>query len=410
MKMRMFGVRGAIATVVLLVAPAVAPADVVTQWNEKAIASATAAGQNPLVVSRTVAIVHTAMFDAVNSIETRYAPYAVRVPAPPESSTEAAAVAAAHAALVALLPDQKTDLDATYSASLARIADGGGKSAGVTVGERVGAEIVAQRAADGANMSKPYRPFTSPGVYVPTTLPLAPNWGAMTPWVMERGSQFRPGPPPLLTSEQWTKDYNEIKTFGGRQSSARSAEQTVIGRFWMIVGPASWFPIVRQIADASGRSLIDNARLHALVAVATADAYIAVFDAKYAFNFWRPITAIRNGDIDGNEATSLDAAWEPLIDTPLHPEYPCAHCITSSAVATILDSEVGAEAISKVTMTSPTAPGVLRRWKSTKEYVEEVSAARIYGGVHYRTSTTVGQEMGRRIAELALRERMRPLR
>jgi hypothetical protein len=155
--------------------------------------------------------------------------------------------------------------------------------------------------------------------------------------------------------------------------------------------------------------LIDNARLHALVAIATADAYIAVFDAKYAFNFWRPITAIRNGDIDGNEATSLDAGWEPLIDTPPHPEYPCAHCITSAAVATILDSEFGAEAISKVTMTSPTAPGVVRKWRSTKEYVDEVSTARIYGGVHYRTSTTVAQDMGRKIAGLTLRERMRPL-
>ncbi|HTS55054.1 MAG TPA: vanadium-dependent haloperoxidase, partial [Burkholderiales bacterium] len=152
------------------------------------------------------------------------------------------------------------------------------------------------------------------------------------------------------------------------------------------------------------------ARLHALVAVATADAYIAVFDAKYAFNFWRPITAIRNGDIDGNEATTRDADWEPLIDTPPHPEYPCAHCITSSAVATILNSEVGAESIAKVSMTSPTAPGVVRTWNSTKEYVEEVSAARIYGGVHYRTSAVVAQEMGRKIAELTLRERMRPLR
>jgi hypothetical protein len=198
-------------------------------------------------------------------------------------------------------------------------------------------------------MSKPYRPFTSPGVYVPTSLPLAPNWGEITPWVMKRGSQFRPGPPSVLTSEEWAWDYNEIKVFGGKRGSARSAQQTDIGRFWLIVGPASWFPIVRQIADASGRSLIDNARLHALVAIATADAYISVFDAKYAYDFWRPITAIRNGDIDGNEATSRDADWEPLIDTPLHPEYPCAHCITSSAVATILDSEVGAEAISKVT-------------------------------------------------------------
>jgi hypothetical protein len=402
--------RAAISTVSLLLAPVIACADVVTQWNEKAIASATAGGQNPLVVSRTVAIVHTAMFDAVNSIENRYAPYAVRVSARPGSSAEAAAATAAYAALAALLPSQEPELDAEYSASLARIADGPGKEAGVAVGKQVAAEMLARRAGDRANISKPYRPFTSPGVYVPTTLPIAPSWGDVTPWAMERGSQFRPGPPPPLTSEQWAKDYNEVKLLGGRTNSPRSPEQTDSARFWIVVGPASWFPIVRQIADASGRSLVDNARLHALVTIATADAYIAVFDAKYAYNFWRPTTAIRNGDIDGNEATSLDAGWEPLIDTPPHPEYPCAHCITSAAVATILDSEFGAEAISNVTMTSPTAPGVVRRWHNTREYVEEVSAARIYGGVHYRTSAIIGQEMGKKIAELTLRERMRPLR
>ena len=402
--------RVAISTVTLLLVPVIARADVVTQWNEKAIASATAGGQNPLVVSRTVAIVHTAMFDAVNSIENRYIPYAVRVSARPGSSAAAAAATAAYATLAALLPSQEPELDAEYSASLARIADGPGREAGVAVGKQVAAEVLARRAGDRANMSKPYRPFTSPGVYVPTTLPLASHWGDVAPWAMERGSQFRPGPPPPLTSEQWAKDYNEVKLLGGKTNSGRSPEQTDSGRFWVVVGPASWFPIVRQIADVSGRSLVDNARLHALVAIATADAYIAVFDAKYAYNFWRPTTAIRNGDIDGNEATSLDAGWEPLIDTPPHPEYPCAHCITSAAVATILNAEFGAEAISKVTMTSPTAPGVVRKWTSTKEYVDEVSAARIYGGVHYRTSATVAQDMGRKIAELTLRERMRSLR
>ena len=403
-------IRAAISTITLLLAPVIACADVVTQWNEKAIASATAGGQNPLIVSRTVAIVHTAMFDAVNSIENRYVPYAIRISARPGSSAPAAAATAAYAALAALLPSQEPELDAAYSDSLAQIEDGPGREAGIALGKQVAAEILARRAGDRANMSKPYRPFTSPGVYVPTTLPLAPHWGDVAPWTMQRGSQFRPVPPPLLTSEQWARDYNEVKTFGAKNSSARSPEQTESGRFWIVVGPASWFPIVRQIADAASCSLVDNARLHALVAIATADAYIAVFDAKYAFNFWRPITAIRNGDIDGNDATSLDAAWEPLIDTPPHPEYPCAHCITSAAVATILNAEFGGEAISKVTMTSPTAPGVVRKWTSTREYVDEVSAARIYGGVHYRTSATVGQDMGRKIAELTLRERMQPLR
>lgn len=399
----------AIVLGVILAVPAVAPADVITQWNERAIATATAGVQNPLVASRTVTMVQTAMFDAINSIENRYVPYAKRIPAPPSASSEAAAVAAAYAVLLALVPEQEPELEAAYSASLGRISSSG-KEAGVTVGQQAAAEILARRAHDGANAPKPYRPLTSPGVFVPTTIPVGINWGYVTPWVMASGSQFRPAAPPALASEQWAKDYNEIKSLGGKHSSTRTKEQTDIGRFWIVVGPASWFPIVRQIADAPGRSLLDNARLFALVAIATSDAYIAVFDAKFAYNFWRPVTAIRNGDIDGNDATIQDLDWEPLIDTPPHPEYPCAHCITSSAAATILNAEVGPDAIAKVTMTSSSASGVTRRWSNTREYVDEVSAARIYGGVHYRTSALVAQEMGRKIAELALRERMQPLR
>ncbi|HXX11721.1 MAG TPA: vanadium-dependent haloperoxidase [Burkholderiales bacterium] len=407
--MSYFQIGGVAAVVVLLMAPPAAHADVITQWNETAIATATAGGQNPLVASRTVTMVQTAMFDAVNSIENRYAPYTGRVAAPPGASAEAAAVAAAHAVLIALLPNQEPELEAAYSANLGRIP-AGGKEAGVAVGERAAAEILARRAHDGANASKPYRPLTSPGVYVPTTMPVGTNWASVATWVMGSASQFRPGAPPPLASEQWARDYNEVKSLGGKHSSTRTKEQTDIGRFWVVVGPASWNPIVRQIADAPGRSLVDNARLLALVAIATSDAYIAVFDAKYAYNFWRPITAIRNGDTDGNDATVQDLDWEPLIDTPPHPEYPCAHCITSSAVATILNAEVGADAIARVTMTSASASGVTRRWNNTREYVDEVSAARIYGGVHYRTSAIVAQEMGRKIAELALRERMKPLR
>ena len=399
----------AMAFAAALAMPATTSADVITQWNEMAIAAATAGGQNPLVASRTVAMVQTAMFDAVNSIENRYAPYTGRVAAPPGASAEAAAVAAAHAVLIALLPNQEPELEAAYSANLGRIPTGG-KEAGVAVGERAAAEILARRAHDGANTSKPYRPLTSPGVYVPTTMPVGTNWAGVATWVMGSASQFRPAAPPPLASEQWAKDYNEVKSLGGKHSSTRTSQQTDIGRFWVVVGPASWNPIVRQIADAPGRSLVDNARLLALVAIATSDAYIAVFDAKYTYNFWRPITAIRNGDIDGNDATTQDMDWEPLIDTPPHPEYPCAHCITSSAVATILNAEVGTDAIARVTMTSASASGVTRRWNNTREYVEEVSAARIYGGVHYRTSAVAAQEMGRKIAELALRERMRPLR
>jgi len=390
---------------------AVSTADVVTDWDQKTEASIAEGKQLPFVGTRTMAIVHVAMFDAINSIEGRYTPYKFKVTAPSGSSPEAAGVAAAHATLVKLFPEQKTALDKAYADSLAQIADGPGKTAGISVGEEVAAKVLAWRATDGADAANTYRPVTSPGAYIMTTLPVGSHWGAVTPWLMERGSQFRPGAPPPLTSPEWASDYNEIKELGGKKSAKRSNEQTDIARFWTITGPQSWGPIVRQLAGAPGRTLSQNARLFALVEMATADSYIAVFDAKYTFNFWRPITAIRNGDLDGNDATARDAGWEPLVDTPLHPEYPCAHCINSRAARAVLEAEFGTGAVSStLTMTSPTAPGVVRKWSSIGDYAEEVSVARIYGGLHYRNSTVVGKAMGKKIGDLAVQNYLKPVR
>jgi len=407
--MRMLQVRGC-ALALALLAPHLpaAVADAVVEWNQKAAAAASEAKQYPFQAARTMAIVHTAMFDAVNSIDRRYAPYKFQEAAPAGSSAEAAGVAAAHAALVKLYPEQKAGLDAAYQESLARIADGPGKSSGIAVGEAVAAKILSLRASDGSDAPNTYRPLTTPGAYVPTSLPIGSQWGNVSPWVMERTSQFRPGAPPALSSDAWAHDYNESKEIGGKKSTTRTPEQTEIARFWIITGPDSWDPIARQLAAAPGRSLIQNARLFALLETATADAYIAVFEAKYHFHFWRPVTAIRNGDLDGNDATERDAAWEPVIDTPMHPEYPCAHCITSAAAGAVLESEFGTgpQALS---MTSRTAPGVERKWSSIKDWAEEVSAARIYGGIHYRNSTVVGAAMGKKIGELAAQNYLKPV-
>jgi len=402
------GLRGYLLTAALLALPWMAAADVITEWNERAVASSLAAKQLPFVGTRTLAIVHTAMFDAVNSIAGRYAPYRAKVSAAAGASQEAAAVAAAHATLVEVFPDQKVTLDSAYAAALTRIPDGAGKTEGIAVGEKVAALAISQRASDGSAAPNTYRPVTSPGVYITTTLPIGSQWGSVTPWLMERGSQFRPGPPPSLTSAEWARDCNEIKDIGGKKSTLRSAEQTDIARFWVITGPASWDPIARQLADVPTRSLIENARLFALVETAAADAYIAVFDAKYTYNFWRPITAIRNGDLGGNPAVTRVADWEPVIDTPLHPEYPCAHCITSAAAGTVLEAEFGRGAVPTLTMTSTSAPGVVRKWGTIKEWMDEVSMARIYGGIHYRNSMLVGQEMGRKIGALAVQNYLRP--
>jgi len=389
--------------------PSVSVADVVTDWNQSAGACVLEAKIYPFAGTRVMAIVHTAMFDAINSIEGRYTPYKFKVSAPTGSSPEAAGVAAAHAALVQLFPEQKSALDAAYAASLAQIPDGPGKTTGIAVGEEVAAKVLEWRASDGADAANTYRPITTPGTYVTTTFPIGTQWGSVTPWVMEHGSQFRPAPPPALSSAQWAADYNEIKEIGAKKSARRSSEQTEVARFWTITGPQSFDPIVRQLATTPGRSLSQNARLFALVEMAVADSYIAVFDAKYTFNFWRPITAIRNGDIDGNDATARDPGWEPLIDTPLHPEYPCAHCINSGAARAVLESEFGTGP-NPLTMSSTTAPGVVHKWASIAEYAEEVSLARIYGGIHYRNSTVVGKAMGKKLGELAVQNYLKPAR
>jgi hypothetical protein len=397
-------------TITLSIVPAVAAGDVVTEWNEITLATAAAARISGTGASRITATVHAAVFDAANSVEGRYAPYKIKVAAAPGASAEAAAVAAAYTVLTRLIPDQKPGLDAAYARSLGRIAGGAGKDQGLAIGQKVATELVALRANDGASAPNVYRPITVPSVYTMTTLPIATHWGGVTPWVLQRGSQFRPGPPPAPTSAEWACDVNEVKDLGGRTSQLRTAEQTDIARFWVVVGPASWDPVVRQLAAAPGRSLLENARLFALAEMAAADAYIAVFDAKYAFNLWRPITAIRDGDAHGNAAVTRIPDWEPLVDTPLHPEYPCAHCITSAAIAAVLEAEFGAGPAREITMTSPTAPGVVRRWTTFNAYTDEVSEARIYGGIHYRTSATVGQAMGRLIGAFAAQQYLKPAR
>lgn len=202
------------------------------------------------------------------------------------------------------------------------------------------------------------------------------------------------------------RDLNEIRELGERNSTRRTAEQTTIGRFWFLTGPRTYNPIVHQVAKAKDMDIVDCARLFALVSMAGADASIAVFDGKYAYNFWRPVTAIRNADQTGNNATPRNASWLPLGDTPMHPEYPCAHCITSAAVSAVLQTVAG-ESVGEITLTSPTAPGVTRRWKRLQDYSDEVSLARVYAGFHYRFSIEVGKEMGKKIGELTVATQLR---
>jgi hypothetical protein len=378
-----------------------ANADVIMDWNAKADAIGADKQLANSANSRAQAMLHVAMFEAVNAIDKRYSPYRLNLTADRGTSREAAAATAAHDVLVALYPDQKADLDATLATSLSAIAEGEAKAKGVELGKRAAAEIVALRTNDGSGAPESYRPQTSPGAYVPTVVPAESTAGQIKPWVMNASSQFRPAAPPALTSEVWTKDLNEIREVGSINSSKRSAEQTTIGRFWFFTGPRTYNAIVRQIASAKNMDLVDCARLYALTAMAASDAFIAVFDGKYAYNLWRPITAIRNADMTSNPATPREASWLPLGTTPMHPEYPCAHCIVASAVSNVLQIVVGND-VGEITLTSPTAPGVTRKWTRLQDYSDEVSNARIYAGFHYRFSTEAGKDMGKKIAELAV--------
>jgi len=384
-----------------------AAADVLTDWNEKTVAFVTPR-MVPSAGQRVVAIVQVAMFDAINSIDRRYRPYVAQLPAAPTASREAAAAAAAGSVLAGLHPQAEAELKAATSAYLAAIPDGAGKADGIKLGEAVAARILEARTKDGADAPDAYRYKTTPGRYVPTPITVSSTWPQVMPFAMKTPAQFRPQPPIALDSERWAADYNEIKDLGAKNSSKRSARQTEDARFWLITGPQSTEPLVRQVVAARNASLIDNARLMALSAVAAADAAIAVMEAKYHYEFWRPLTAIRNGDDDNNPATERDATWQPIDNTPMHPEYPCAHCIISMAVATALEVALGTADVPEISMTSPTAPGVTHRWTNLRAYADEVAHSRIWAGFHYRFSKDVGQDMGRRIGRHVVESVMQP--
>jgi hypothetical protein len=390
------------AALTCLAVPAVA--NVITDWDAKAVAVAAPA---PLG-QRELAMVHVAMFDAVNSIERRYRPYLVQLTAQKTTSQEAAAAAAAATVLIGLHPEAAEELKAALATYLATIADGEAKSDGIKLGEAVAAKVLQSRANDGANAADAYRPKTKPGAYIPTPITVASVWPDLAPFALAKPSQFRPQPPISLESKEWAADFNELKAYGGKTSTKRSMQQTETARFWLMVGAPAYHPLPRQLVTAKQMSIIDSARFMALFAVALTDAYIAVFDAKYHYEFWRPITAIRNGDISGNPATELDATWQPIDNTPMHPEYPCAHCIQSGAAVAVIESVLGSADIPEVSVTSSTAPGVTHRWTNLGVFSDEISNARIWAGFHYRFSTRVGTDMGRQIGAYVVKSVMQP--
>jgi hypothetical protein len=322
----------------------------------------------------------------------------------PGASVDAAAVSAVYYSLIKLMTSQQTIIDSIYKESLASVPDNDSKIAGIDAGKNAAEAVLKYRESDIIDAEDTYRPYTIPGVYVPTIIPAVPMWSHRKPWLMDSPSQFRPGPPPSLTSEVWARDYNEIKNIGSKNSTARTVEQTDIARFWETTLPPVYHNIVHSVINAPERDITRNAHLFAMITQAVDDALIAVMDAKYYYNFWRPITAIRNGDIDSNDATERDPKWMPFIDTPMHPEYPCAHCIVSAVVGTILLAEIGNGTMPTLRSVSPTANGAERMWNKIEDFMKEVAEARIYDGVHFRNSTETGTAMGKQIGELAVQK------
>jgi hypothetical protein len=406
--------RSLIATTALLVGLLLTPGpasadDGVMEWNQIALAATVSANQGPVPQIRTMAIVQVSVHDAVNAITCDYRTY-LSIRCGPWGSPEAAAIAAAHRALVRLVPAHAPTLSAR-EASLA--AHGLTESdPGVAFGEAVAEVILALRSTDGSAQAQ--FPYTAPGagspgvwVSVGPAPPVLPGWRNVSPWVLRNLSQFQPdGPPPLL-SRRYARDYNEVKELGSLTSVTRTDEQTEIARFWLASPTAIWNGVARQLIQAHGLDLSATARALALIYLASADASIACWEAKYSFNFWRPITAIQNGDADNNIRTEADPAWTPLVPTPQHPEYLSGHSTNSSAMATVLTLLFGDEPGTSIVATSPTNPGFERHWARLSEGVDEVIEARIYAGIHYRTSDEEGASVGRKIARFVVTHALR---
>jgi hypothetical protein len=383
--------------------PAAAQDSIVVDWNAFAITAVGAAGQNGHFQERSLAITSVAVSDAVNAISRKYTRYGSTLTPPAGASTTAAAVGAAHRALTQLAPSQTSFLDTMLAQSLAKFEISPGDP-GFGFGEAVADEILAMRAADGAAVAQ--FPYTAPnagapGVWVPTppafAAALLPGWGFVQPWAIESASHFRPDEGPDLTSRRYSRDLNEVKDIGALNSTTRTAEQTNIAKFWLAPAVVIWNGLLRQVALGLGLRESEAARDFALLNVAGADARIACWDTKYAFNFWRPVTAIQ----------LTDPTWTPLVATPNFPEFVSAHTTVSSAMATVLmvlfDDDPGVA----FTATSPTNPGFERHWATFSEGVREVIDARVYAGIHFRSSDERGARIGRQVARCVARHAFR---
>jgi hypothetical protein len=385
-----------------------ANADVVTDWNNAALDAIRAGNTAPPIASRSLLILHASIYDAVNGIRRTHETYLVPSAVPASASLEAAASAAAHEALVNLFPANVASFDALHAAILATISNGPQKTAGIVWGESVANQILAARANDGSNAVVPPPGGSGPGVWVPTPpafLPyLLPQWAFVVPFAMSSSSQFRPPGPPSLDSQRYAADYDEVKQLGAAVDSTRTEEQTEIALFWADgagteTPPGHWNSIAQIISDGRGNTLEENARLFALLNVAMADAAICAWDAKYAFDFWRPVTAIGFAEPELN--------WMSFIVTPPFPDYTSGHSTFSAAAATVLPLFYGTEDL-PFTTGSDFLPGVYRSFSTCLDAAEEAAASRIYGRIHFRSASEDGLQAGISIGEWTITHYLLP--
>lgn len=422
----------AIACSALFVAAAprgAAAADKVADWNVLGMDVAVAGGQNPIVLSRTMAMMHLAVHDALNAVDRRYEPYIYFGPVDRSADPAAAVAAAAHDVLVAVVPDWGRPeerakalpmVEAAYAAALARVPDGSARAAGILVGQAAAAAMVAARKADGSPVTLKYTPGTLPGQWRPHPNPspanppignptlavgnwpaVLPQWAHVTPFTMATPWQFRLPGPPALDSAEYARDYDEVKRLGGKSGTERTAEQTEIARFWYEGSPQGWSRIARLVSAERGIDEWGVARLLALVNATIADGYVAGADTRYHYNFWRPVTAIRAGDVDGNDATVADPAWDSYLNTPPLPDYPSTHSVAGGAAAAVLAGFFASDRVAfRMECGTPFA-GVTRSFDSFSQASQENGDSRVYAGVHFRSAVQDGIRLGDRIGRQA---------
>ena len=420
--------------------PVSAVVDPVSYWNTTAVQAFVTTGQGGASSSRTLAIVQVAVHDALNAIDSRYERYAFTGNAQPGASVDAAIAAAAHDSIVgtiavgalpfpgfgsaasqaaAIVP-----VNLAYTAALAAIPDSPSKSDGIAIGQASAAAILALRSTDHALDFAPYTPGTEPGDWRPTPNPVPPNpaaggvglaaatltwWGSVTPFVLRRSSQFEPNEPPKLSKKLWARDYNEVKEIGSQNSASRTADQSSIARFWYEGSPQGWSRIALVVADSENLDLWDRAWLLALVNLAMADGFIAGFETKYHYNFWRPVTAIRLGDTDGNDETVADAAWSTYLNTPSIPDYTSTHSVLGGAAAEVLRRFFGRDDVAFTTTSGVPFAGITRSYTSFSQAAAENGESRIYAGLHFRTAVEDGIDQGKRIGHFVFTHALQPL-